>query len=94
MNDAVAEWIALAASSYSPVGPTELGGASGVFEGAVPSELDEAIVHDSFNPHGLVAVYVLDAGGQTVVAAINQYEIGEPFFDDARPVVDSFVFDV
>ena len=95
VDDVVAQWTALADSSFSDVQPAELGGATGVvFEGAVPSELDVAIVHGGFNPHGLVAVYALDAGGQTVVVVVNQYAIDAPFFDDARTVVDSFVFDV
>ena len=92
---AVAEWMALEDVSLSGVEPAELGGATGVkFEGVLPTELDVVIVHDGFNPHGYVAVYVLDVAGQAVVVVINQYEQPTSFVDDARPVVESFRFDV
>lgn len=92
---AVEEWTSLDGASLTGTEPADLGGATGLlFEGAVPSELNVAIVHGGYNPHGLVAVYALDVGGQAVIVVINQYSTAEPFFDDAREVVDSFRFDI
>jgi hypothetical protein len=92
---AVAEWTTAAGSFLSGVEPAELGGATGVrFEGVLPTEQNVIIVHGGFNPHGYVAVYALAVGTQAVVVVINQYERPTDFVDDARPVVESFRFDV
>lgn len=92
---AVAEWTTAAGSYLSGVEPAELGGATGVrFEGVLPTEQNVVFVHGGFNPHGYVAVYVLAVGTEAVVVVINQYEQPKSFVDDARPVVESFRFDV
>jgi hypothetical protein len=91
----VAEWTTAAGSYLSGVEPAELGGATGVrFEGVLPTEQNVVLVHGGFNPHGYVAVYVLAVGTQAVVVVINQYEQPTTFVDDARPVVESFRFDL
>ena len=90
---AVAEWTTAAGSYLSRVEPAELGGASGVvFEGVLPTEQGVVSVHGGFNPRGYVAVYVVAVGTQAVVVVINTFVRGSTFVDDARPVVESFVF--
>jgi hypothetical protein len=93
VNAVVAEWSGIPDATLSDIQPVALGGATGVlFEGTVPSELNVAIVHGGYNPHGLVRVYGLDAGGQIVVVSVNQYSEDEPFFEDADQVLQTFRF--